>query len=61
MHVVEFQNRGMPHAHIVVKFDGPSPDQLGEMDEWCWAEVPPADLNNGKAREQVLNLMVHRQ
>lgn len=30
------QKRGMPHAHMVVKFDGPCPDQLGEMDGWCY-------------------------
>lgn len=61
MSVVEWQKRGMPHMHLIVPFEGPSPDQTGEMDDWCWAEVPRADLNNGKSREQVLNLMVHRQ
>lgn len=61
MYVIEFQKRGMPHARVIVKFDGPSPDQLGEIDEWCWAEIPPAEMNDGRARAQVLNLMVHRK
>ena len=47
--------------HLVIKFDGPLPDQVGEMDEWCWAEVPHPDLSNGRAREQVLNYMVHKR
>ena len=47
--------------HLVIKFDGPLPDQVGEMDEWCWAEVPHPDLSNGRAREQVLNCMVHKR
>ena len=61
MSCVEFQKRGMPHMHLVVRFEGPLPDQMGEMDEWCWAEVPPPELNNGRSRDQVLNLMVHKQ
>lgn len=24
---------------LICKFEGPLPDQMGEMDEWCWAEV----------------------
>lgn len=61
MSCIEWQKRGLPHLHLVIKFEGPLPDEGGEMDEWCWAEVPPADLNGGKAREQVLNCMVHRE
>ena len=35
MLVIEFQKRGMPHTgmHLICKFAGPSPDQMGEMDE----------------------------
>lgn len=61
MSCIEWQKRGLPHLHSVIKFDGPLPDQVGEMDEWCWAEVPHPDLNNARAREQVLNCMVHKR
>lgn len=61
MYCIKFQKRGMPHMHLVCKFESLSPDQLGEMDEWCWAEVHPAEVNDSKAREQVLALMVHRK
>lgn len=33
MSCIEWQKRGLPHLHLVIKFDGPLPDQMGEMDE----------------------------
>ena len=30
--VIEFQKRGMPHAHIVIKFDGQSPEARHEVE-----------------------------
>lgn len=40
MYVIEFQKRGLPHSHIVVKFKGDGPDTRNEMDKWVWAQLP---------------------
>ncbi|CAM9671140.1 unnamed protein product [Laminaria digitata] len=38
--VIEFQKRGLIHAHIVVKFEGLSPEARHEVDQWIWANLP---------------------
>lgn len=60
MYVIEFQTRGLPHSHIVVKFKGDGPDTLNEMDKWVWAQLPSEDIAGGVLRERVLTFMVHR-
>ena len=31
LHVIEYHGRGCAHAHIIIKFEGPSPEQLKEL------------------------------
>lgn len=47
--------------HLVRKFEGLSPDQWGETNQRCWAEVPLAEFNNDRARQKNLVLVVHRK
>ena len=30
----------MPHAHIVIKFDGQSPEARHEVEKWIWTNLP---------------------
>lgn len=60
MYVIEFQKRGLPHSHIVIKFKGSGPDTLNEIDKWVWAQLLSEDIAGGLLRERVLNFMVHR-
>lgn len=59
--VIEFQKRGLVHAHIVVKFKGLSPEARHEVDKWIWANLPDARISNGKLREKVIKYMVHQK
>lgn len=60
MYVIEFQKRGFPHAHIVMKFEGDGPDQSGQMDSWVWAQLPDESIANGALRAKVLKFVVHK-
>jgi len=42
--VCEFQKRGLPHAHIVIKFDGASPEARHEVEKWIWTNLPDKEL-----------------
>lgn len=59
MSVIEFQKRGLPHSHIVIKFKGDGPDRLNQIDSWVWAQLPSESIAKGRLHEYVLNFMVH--
>ena len=59
--VIEFQKRGLVHAHIVVKFKGSSPRARHEIDEWMWTNLPDERIAEGKLREKVIKCMVHKK
>ncbi|CAM9746325.1 unnamed protein product [Phaeothamnion confervicola] len=58
MKVIEFQKRGLPHAHIVVKFVGDGPEATHQIDDFIWAQIP--SRQHGSLRDTVLKHMVHR-
>ena len=60
MYTIEFQKRGLPHAHIVARFKGDGPNTPDLMDSWVWAQLPSASIAEGRLREKVLKFMVHR-
>lgn len=39
MYVIEYQGRGVMHAHII-KYDGQSPEERGKMDDTIWTNLP---------------------
>ena len=55
IHVVEFQSRGLPHAHIVVKM-AHEPSTATEIDAVICAELP----TEPSLREKVLKHMIHQ-
>lgn len=59
--VCEFQKRGLPHAHIVIKFDGASPEARHEVEKWIWTNLPDKRIAGGKLREKVIKYMVHQK
>lgn len=59
-HIVRNVRRTVSSRSHFCQIRRPFPDQLGEMGEWCWAEVSNARLNNGKSRQQLLDRMLHR-
>ncbi|KAH9615795.1 hypothetical protein KSS87_021796 [Heliosperma pusillum] len=58
--VVEFQKRGLPHAHILIilkptyKLKGPI-----DFDKFVSAEIPPLGTGSSALRESVLKYMMH--
>ena len=60
VHVVEFQKRGLPHAHLTFLVE-PQPLTTDEIDQVISAEVSPASDNkeDQRCRELVLRHMVH--
>ena len=55
--VCEFQKRGLPHAHIVIKFDGASPEARHEVEKWIWTNLPDKRIAGGKLREKVFHML----
>lgn len=55
MYVVEFQKRGLPHAHIVIKTNW-EPQTPEEVDEVLSAEMP---REAGRLRDLVMQYMMH--
>jgi hypothetical protein len=43
MYVVEFQKRGLPHAHICIRLEGDQPRTAEEIDRHIRAEIPVVD------------------
>ena len=60
LYVIEYQGRGCVHAHIIIKFEGLSPEQLKEVDKWT-RNLPDASIANGELRKKVLQYMVHNK
>ena len=58
LHVVEFQKRGLPHAHLALRVE-PQPLTTDQIDEVISAEVPPESEDNRRYRELVLRHMIH--
>ena len=42
--VIEFQQRGYPHALLVYTFKSEGPQHLNEMDKWVWARIPDESI-----------------
>jgi hypothetical protein len=58
IHVIEFQKRGLPHAHILIIFEGADKLRSSEFyDSIVSAELP--DSSNPLARETVEKFMMH--
>ena len=55
MYVIEFQKRGLPHAHIVIKTNW-EPQTPDEIDSILPAEIP---REPGRLQDLVLQFMVH--
>ena len=45
--IPEFQKHGLPHAHIVARFEGDGPNTPDLMDSWVWAQLPSASIAGG--------------
>ncbi|CAM9630373.1 unnamed protein product [Ectocarpus sp. 13 AM-2016] len=60
LHVIEWQGRGLVHAHIIVRYDE-GPQEQGKVDDWIWTNLPDASIANGKVRENVLAYMIHKK
>ena len=60
LHVVEFQKRGLPHAHLALRVD-PQPLTTDKIDEVISAEVPPEseDSDDQRYYDLVLRHMIH--
>ena len=57
MAVTEFQKRGLPHAHIILKFKE-SAQQRGAVHDWVWAHIPDINLYPAE-HAAVLKFMIH--
>ena len=58
-HVIEFQKRGLPHAHIALRVAGGGPTTPEEIDKIIRATIPDEDEADGRLRKLVLEHMVH--
>lgn len=48
VHVIEFQKRGLPHAHILLILSNESkPHDVDSIDKLVWAEIPDIELIPG--------------
>ena len=56
LYVIEYQKRGLPHAHIALKVKN-SPDSTEEMDKFVFATIP--DESNKELHKMVITHMVH--
>ncbi len=61
MYVVEFQKRGLPHAHLALRVT-PQPQTTDQIDDIVSAEIPPESSNPDDQRyhKLVQHHMVHR-
>ena len=48
---VEYQKRGLPHAHVIIKLRNTGPHVLDQMYSRVWAQWPNASIANGNLRE----------
>ncbi|MEP4214435.1 MAG: hypothetical protein ABJL35_03660 [Parasphingorhabdus sp.] len=61
MYIIEYQARGIVHAHITVKYEGATTEQRAEADDWIWTNLPDPSIANGELRARVLKYMVHKK
>ena len=61
LNVIELQKRGLVHCHIVIKFEGSSPEARHEVDSWIWTNVPDENIANGERRGKVIKYMIHQK
>ncbi|XP_045507712.1 uncharacterized protein LOC123703676 [Colias croceus] len=59
LYVIEFQKRGLPHAHICFAVEGGGPVHGTDVDKFIRADIPDASEVDGKLRKAVLDYMVH--
>ncbi len=59
MHVIEFQKRGLPHAHIALRVAGGGPVHAHEIDSFVRATLPDETEANGKLLQLVVDHMIH--
>ena len=59
MYVIEFQKRGLPHAHIILKLKGPGPEATHQVDDCIWAQLPHPGQYDGALLETVSRCMMH--
>ncbi len=58
-HVIEFQKRGLPHAHIALRVVGGGPVRPEDIDRVIRATIPDENEADGRLRRLVLEHMVH--
>jgi len=59
VHVIEFQKRGLPHAHILLILDGPDkPRTPDHYDQYVCAELPD-EKSEPKLFKAVVDNMLH--
>jgi hypothetical protein len=59
VHVIEFQKRGLPHAHILIVVSGDhKPNSKEAIDAKVCAEIPD-EITNPKLQQLVLKHMIH--
>ena len=56
LYVIEFQKRGLPHAHIALRVEGGGPNSAFNIDKFVWAIIPSEQEYNGVLRNRVLRL-----
>ena len=61
LNVIEFQKRGLVHCHIVIKFEGLSPEARHEVDSWIWTNLLDENIANGELREKVIKKMINQK
>ncbi len=59
MHVIEFQKRGLPHAHIALRVAGGGPVHADEIDSFVRATLPDEKEADGRLLQLVLDHMIH--
>lgn len=59
IHVIEFQKRGLPHAHICFRVEGGGPVHNSDIDKFVRADIPEVIEGDGRLRTAVLNHMIH--
>jgi hypothetical protein len=58
IHVIEFQKRGLPHAHVLLILAKEDKIRLDNFDKYVSAEIPDKDLHP-EAYETVTKCMMH--
>ncbi len=59
LHVIEFQKRGLPHAHIALRVAGGGPMHPDDIDQFVRATIPDEHEAGGRLRRLVIEHMIH--